>query len=131
MLHALDGQVRSTPEVLDLMWRRGAQAWGRTITLRPDVAAKALARFVALLSVARAPASTPEEPRPFVQVEVHQWARSVSRLVRGVLPWPKAEFQWDTVSAPDLRGGDGAHRARHHGYRGAVGEPVPARRVLP
>ncbi|MFF7899739.1 DEAD/DEAH box helicase [Streptomyces sp. NPDC088817] len=111
VLHALDGQVRPVPEVLDLMWRSGAQAWGRTITLRPEVAAKALARFVALLSVARDPASTPEKPRPFVQVEVHQWARSVSRLVRGVLPWPKAEFQWDTAGAPETAEGETARTA--------------------
>ncbi|MGH4029373.1 DEAD/DEAH box helicase [Actinomycetota bacterium Odt1-20B] len=105
VLHALDGQVRSVPEVLDLMWRSGAQSWGRTITLRPEVAATALARFVALLSVARDPESAPEKPRPFVQVEVHQWARSVSRVVRGVLPWPKAEFQWDVAGAPETSEG--------------------------
>ncbi|MFF6835737.1 DEAD/DEAH box helicase [Streptomyces sp. NPDC012438] len=101
VMHALDGQVRTVPEVLDLMWRRGAPSWGQAITRQPDVAASALARLVALLSVARDPASTPEKPRPFVQVEVHQWARSVSRLVRGVLPWPKAEFQWDSAGATD------------------------------
>jgi len=111
VLHALDGQVRPVPEVLDLMWRSGAQSWGRTITLRPEVAAKALARFVALLSVARDPASTPEKPRTFVQVEVHQWARSVSRLVRGVLPWPKAEFQWDAAGTPETSEGGAVHTA--------------------
>ncbi|WP_030542890.1 DEAD/DEAH box helicase [Streptomyces albus] len=111
VLHALDGQVRSVPEVLDLMWRSGAQSWGRTITLRPEVAAKAFARLVALLSVAHDPASAPEMPRPFVQVEVHQWARSVSRLVRGVLPWPKAEFQWDAAGAAESPEGGAAGTA--------------------
>ncbi|MEU9126116.1 DEAD/DEAH box helicase [Streptomyces sp. NPDC048506] len=103
VMQALDGRVRSVPEVLDMMWRRGAPSWGQAITRHPEVAASALARFVALLSVARDPASTPERPRPFVHVEVHQWARSVSRVVRGVLPWPKAEFQWDAAGSSDAK----------------------------
>ncbi|MEV8065874.1 DEAD/DEAH box helicase [Streptomyces sp. NPDC085995] len=108
---ALDGEVRTTGEVLDLMWRKGARSWGKTVTERPEVAASALARFVALLAVARDPESTPKRPRPLVQIEVHQWARSVSRLVRGVLPWPKAEFQWDAAGAADQQGARHARTA--------------------
>ncbi|MEU5170180.1 DEAD/DEAH box helicase [Streptomyces mutomycini] len=111
VMHALDGQVRTVPEVLDLMWRRGAFSWGQAITRQPEVAASALARLLALLSVARDPASTPERPRPFVQVEVHQWARSVSRVVRGVLPWPKAEFQWDSAGSAHHSGEQPARTA--------------------
>lgn len=103
---ALGGELRSVPETLDMVWRKGASSWAQTITRKPDTAASALSRFVALLSVARDPGSPPERPRPFVHIEVHQWARSVSRLVRGVLPWPKAEFQWDVAGTQDTLGSD-------------------------
>ncbi|MEU2254447.1 DEAD/DEAH box helicase [Nocardia xishanensis] len=105
VMRALDGQVATTAEILDLMWRHGASSWARRIASRPEIAATALARFVALLSVARDPASTPDRERPLVQVEVHQWVRSVSRILRGVSPWPRAEFRWDSAgsaSAPAL-----------------------------
>ncbi|WP_018638291.1 DEAD/DEAH box helicase [Parafrankia elaeagni] len=105
VMRSLDGGVHTGPEVLDMMWRIGAQSWVQTITRQPEVAAVALARFVALLSTARDPGSTAERPRPFVHVEVHQWARSVSRLVRGVLPWPKAEFRWDSAGVVDSHSG--------------------------
>lgn len=101
------GGVSSSEEVLGVMWRHNAHHWARTIAQQPEVAAKALARFVALLSVARAPESTPSRPRPLVHVEVHQWARAVSRVGRGVLPWPKAEFRWDTAGMLD--GHSGSH----------------------
>lgn len=107
---ALADGVKSSAEVLDVMWRAGAYSWGQAIATRPEQSADALARFIALLSIARDPASTPERPRPLVHVEVHQWARSVSRLLRGVLPWPKAEFRWDGADASDATGVD-AHRA--------------------
>jgi ATP-dependent helicase YprA (DUF1998 family) len=97
VMQALGGEVKTGDEVLDVMWRTGASSWARSITERPEQAAGALARFIALLSYARHPDSTPDEPRPFVHVEVHQWARSVTRLLRGVLPWPKAEFRWDVA----------------------------------
>jgi ATP-dependent helicase YprA (DUF1998 family) len=99
VLSAFDGTVRSYDEVLDVMRRSGARSWDEAITTRPQVAALALARFVALLSVARDPEAPAAISRPLVQVEVHQWARSVTRMLRGVLPWPKAEFAWDTAGA--------------------------------
>jgi ATP-dependent helicase YprA (DUF1998 family) len=101
VMKALDGQVRTSAEVLDLLWRSGAPSWAQAITRQPEVAAVALARVVALLSIARDPRSAGGSARPFVHVEVHQWARSVSRLVRGVLPWPRAEFRWDAPGATD------------------------------
>ncbi|MCP2243347.1 DEAD/DEAH box helicase [Lentzea aerocolonigenes] len=104
VMRSLDGEVRTGAEILDMMWRTGAQSWVQAITRQPEVAAGALARFIALLSIARDPESTPERPRPFAHVEVHQWARSVSRLVRGVVPWPKAEFRWDTAGTNDAHG---------------------------
>lgn len=99
MLALADGL--STPrQVLDKLWRAGAYSWGEAITRRPEQVIDALARFIALLSTARSPESTPERPLPFVHVEVHQWARAVSRLLRGVMPWPSAEFRWDTENTP-------------------------------
>ncbi|MEV4670852.1 DEAD/DEAH box helicase [Actinomadura sp. NPDC049382] len=99
VLKAFDGTARTYDEVLDVMRRSGAKSWDEAITTRPQIAASALTRFVGLLSVARDPESPAARERPLVQVEVHQWARSVTRMLRGVLPWPKAEFAWDTAGA--------------------------------
>lgn len=99
VLNAFDGTVRTYDEVLDVMRRSGARSWDEAITTRPQIAAVALTRFVALLAVARAPEAPAGMSRPLVQIEVHQWARSVTRMLRGVLPWPKAEFAWDTTGA--------------------------------
>ncbi|GAA2274648.1 DEAD/DEAH box helicase [Kitasatospora cystarginea] len=111
VMQSLGSGVKTSDEVLDVMWRSGAYSWGQAVATRPEQAADALARFVALLSIARDPESTPEEPRPLVHVEVHQWARSVSRLLRGVLPWPKAEFRWDSADASDASGVDAQRSA--------------------
>ncbi|HTJ70694.1 MAG TPA: DEAD/DEAH box helicase [Actinospica sp.] len=104
VMKALDGGVRTLPEVLEVMWREGAYSWGRTIAQRPQLAAEALAAFIALLSAARDPESTATSPMPLVHVESHQWARSVSRLLRGVTSWPKAEFRWDAADLADAHG---------------------------
>lgn len=112
VMQALDGEVKTGAEVLDVMWRAGAAGWAEAVARQPEKAAEALARFIALLSYARDPKSpVGEPPRPFVHIEVHQWARSVSRLLRGVLPWPKAEFRWDAAGAADASAGDGSRSA--------------------
>ncbi|MFB6501331.1 DEAD/DEAH box helicase [Streptomyces sp. NPDC002466] len=111
VMQALGGGVKTSAEVLDVMWRAGAAGWSQAVARQPEKAAEALARFVALLSYARDPKSSPSEPRPFVHIEVHQWARSVSRLLRGVLPWPKAEFRWDTAGAADASAADSGRTA--------------------
>ncbi|MEU8641853.1 DEAD/DEAH box helicase [Streptomyces sp. NPDC048674] len=111
VMQALDGEVKTSDEVLDVMWRAGAAGWAEAVARQPEKAAEALARFVALMSYARDPKSPPGEPRPFVHVEVHQWARSVSRLLRGVLPWPKAEFRWDAAGMADASATDGGRTA--------------------
>ncbi|GAA3796974.1 DEAD/DEAH box helicase [Streptomyces phyllanthi] len=111
VMQALDGEVKTSTEVLDVMWRAGAAGWAEAVARQPEKAAEALARFVALLSYARDPKSPPGEPRPFVHVEVHQWARSVSRLLRGVLPWPKAEFRWDVAGLADASATDSERAA--------------------
>ncbi|KOV12143.1 RNA helicase [Streptomyces sp. XY431] len=93
LLLTLNGELKSTPEVLDLLGWNGAASWDETIAFRPERAGEALARFVALLSYARADA----DGRPFVSIEVHQWVRSISRVLRGVLASGKAEFRWDSA----------------------------------
>ncbi|MEV3979308.1 DEAD/DEAH box helicase [Nonomuraea sp. NPDC049758] len=110
-MQALDGELKTSVEVLDMMWRAGAAGWAEAVALQPEKAAEALARFVALLSYARDPKSPPDEQRPLVHVEVHQWARSVSRLLRGVLPWPKAEFRWDVAGMADASATDNERMA--------------------
>ncbi|MEK8142308.1 hypothetical protein NKH18_06865 [Streptomyces sp. M10(2022)] len=90
-MHLRRGARRDAPQ--------RAKSWDEAITTRPQVAAVALARLVALLSMARDPDTPAGISRPFAQVEVHQWARSVTRMLRGVLPWPKAEFAWDMAGA--------------------------------
>ncbi|WP_432746123.1 DEAD/DEAH box helicase [Streptomyces sp. JH002] len=122
VLASLADGLRSAPDVLDALRQHGASSWGRSITERPGVSADALARLIALLSVARDPQSPPgERARPFVHVEVHQWARSVTRLLRGVLPWPRAEFRWDAADVRDERA-TAADRAApvHTGTSGQV-----------
>ena len=111
VMTALEPGLSSMDEVLDVMWREGAYSWGREIAQRPQLAAEALARFVALLSIARDPDSRLGHPRPLVHIEVHQWARAVSRLLRGILPWPRAEFRWDTADGADASGVDGDRMA--------------------
>ncbi len=101
VLMAFSGDLKDSSEVLDTMWRAGASGWAATITRQPEKAAEALARFVALLSHARQAGAKPGEVRSFVHVEVHQWARAVTRLLRGVLPWPRAEFRWDVAGNED------------------------------
>jgi replicative superfamily II helicase len=106
VMMALGGEVKSYDVILAEAWRHSAQSWSRAVAQDPELAAEALARFVALLSEARDPASDPLRPRPLVHVEVHQWARSVTRLLRGVLPWPHAEFRWDALDAADAHAVD-------------------------
>jgi hypothetical protein len=51
---------------------------------RPEVTARALARFVGLLAQARDPDAPAGSSRPLLNVEVHLWVRAVSRLLRAV-----------------------------------------------
>jgi len=60
VLKALDGQVRTSAEILPLLWRAGAPSWARAVTRQPDVAGRALAAFGLptvrhVVSVARTP----------------------------------------------------------------------------
>ncbi|GAA1376679.1 DEAD/DEAH box helicase [Catellatospora chokoriensis] len=88
LLESLGSAPRTFGEIIDVLPRKGMIGWG-ALSSRPDVTAKALVRFVGLLSMAR----NPDQPKlPLLNIEVHLWARAVSRLLRGV--GPVATFGW-------------------------------------
>ncbi|MDQ1304949.1 MAG: hypothetical protein QG671_778 [Actinomycetota bacterium] len=122
LLEILQDQALPAQDILDRLPRFGARAWGSASTTAPEVLAAALARFVGLLSLARVPHSYPPrnleaeeanteylpprpsrtapddeeqllaESSPVVQVQLHLWIRSVTRLQRAVSPEPR--FGW-------------------------------------
>ncbi|MER6062439.1 DEAD/DEAH box helicase [Streptomyces sp. NPDC001792] len=69
-----------------------SSAWRVTAVQDPEDAAKALARFIALISVARDPEAPDDQERPLLLVETHLWVRSLSRVLRFVSPEPV--FSW-------------------------------------
>ncbi|MGW6729942.1 DEAD/DEAH box helicase [Nocardia sp. NPDC055029] len=90
---------RTMTEILELLPKRGAYTWGAAIRDNPRKAAVALARFIALLSVAH----DPDNPgQPLFLIETHMWARAVSRLTRIVDPVPA--FAWE--GEPPVRDAD-------------------------
>ncbi|WP_162948433.1 DEAD/DEAH box helicase, partial [Streptomyces europaeiscabiei] len=90
VLEILDGSPRTMAEVLEVL-PRYAYHWGMAVQQNPAVAARALARYVALLSTAR----DPKNPgSPLLSIETHHWVRSVSRVLRGISA-ARAEFRWD------------------------------------
>lgn len=93
------GHPRTMGEILELLPKRGAYTWGATIRDNPRRAAAALARFIALLSMARDP-DNPQQP--LVLIETHIWARAVSRLTRVVDTVPA--FAWE--GEPPVREAD-------------------------
>ena len=90
------GDRPSTPgEILQTLPRH-AYTWGAAWQQSPERTAAALARFVALLSMAR----NPDKPtRPFLHIETHLWIRPLSRVVRSVGVNPA--FGWYGEAAPD------------------------------
>lgn len=90
VLEILDGSPRTMAEIMEVL-PRYAYHWGMAVQQNPAVAAQALARYVALLSMAR----DPDNPgRPLLSIEIHHWVRSVSRVLRGISA-ARAEFRWD------------------------------------
>ncbi|MEU0917215.1 DEAD/DEAH box helicase [Streptomyces cyaneofuscatus] len=69
-----------------------SSAWRVTAAQDPEIAAKALARFIALISVARDPGAPAGKDRPLLLVETHLWVRALSRVLRFVAPQPA--FSW-------------------------------------
>lgn len=90
VLAALGPQPRTLSEVIDVLPRKNATGWGSAMRTRPEITAKALARFVGLLALARDP-DAPD--RPLLNIETHLWVRAVSRLLRGVDH--DTTFGWD------------------------------------
>ncbi|MFJ6981812.1 MULTISPECIES: DEAD/DEAH box helicase [unclassified Streptomyces] len=66
--------------------------WRVTAAQNPEESAKALDRFIALISVARDPEAPADQERPLLLVETHLWVRSLSRVLRFVSSKPV--FSW-------------------------------------
>ncbi|MFC5953574.1 DEAD/DEAH box helicase [Streptomyces pratens] len=82
-------------------------AWRDMAVQDPERAARALARFVALISLARDPGAPAGKERPLLLVENHLWLRSLSRVLRFVAPEPV--FSWSdedqaALAEPDRDG---------------------------
>ncbi|PSK99013.1 uncharacterized protein DUF1998 [Murinocardiopsis flavida] len=98
LLDILSGGVMDLDLLLPRLPQRGAYTWGRAIKGTPQLAAEALARYIALLSTAR----DPDDPdSPLLTVEVHMWIRSVSRLLR-TIGTGRPAFSWHGEAAPAL-----------------------------
>ncbi|MEV8428280.1 DEAD/DEAH box helicase [Streptomyces chartreusis] len=116
VLEILDGTPKTLAEITEVL-PRYAYHWGVAVQQRPRLAARALARYVALLSYAR----DPEHPgRPLLSIEIHHWVRSVSRVLRGI-GVARAEFRWDderVTSRGALTHKDPGPAARRSPYAG-------------
>ncbi|MET8909532.1 DEAD/DEAH box helicase [Micromonospora sp. NPDC004551] len=89
VLDSLQTRPCTLDEIIDVLPRKNATGWGSAMRSRPVVTAKALARFVGLLSMAQ----NPQAPgRPLLNIETHLWVRAVSRLLRGTSHQPA--FGW-------------------------------------
>jgi ATP-dependent helicase YprA (DUF1998 family) len=103
VLAALGDAPRLLPEILELLPREGAREWGEALHRPSEQAASALARFVALLSLAR----DPQHPnRPLLTIETHLWVRAVSRLLRTVTREPAFWWDGEPLRGPDQSGAD-------------------------
>ncbi|MEF9885396.1 hypothetical protein [Streptomyces sp. P9-A4] len=90
-----------------------SSAWRVAAIQDPEIAAEALARFVALISVARDPDASADRERPLLLVETHLWVRSLSRVLRFVAPRPV--FSWsDTDQAAAAAVASAAQEERRH-----------------
>jgi len=101
VLTVLSGGPADIAGMLAKLPRVGAYVWGSAVRTHPVAAATALARFVALLSVARSPA---DPDRPLLHIEAHLWVRAVSRLMRRVGDAPA--FVWFGDEAEPDSGGN-------------------------
>jgi replicative superfamily II helicase len=94
LIEVLGDKPSTSNEILEDLPRRGAYSWGATFRQNPRAVATALARFTALLSVARAPGN-----QPFLHIETHLWIRPLSRVVRLISDRPA--FGWYGEAPPD------------------------------
>jgi ATP-dependent helicase YprA (DUF1998 family) len=117
VLTVLSGGPADLAGMLAKLPRHGAYVWGSAVRTHPVAAATALARFVALLSVARSPE---DGDRPLLHIEAHLWVRAVSRLMRRVGEVPA--FVWFGEEAEPDSGGNTV-------YPPPVGADVPTSSV--
>ena len=95
LIEVLGDQPSTSQEILEDLPRKGPYSWGAAFRQSPQTVAAALARFTALLSIARAP----DGNRPFLHVETHLWIRPLSRIVRLISDRPA--FGWYGGAAPE------------------------------
>ncbi|MEU6196729.1 DEAD/DEAH box helicase [Streptomyces sp. NPDC047061] len=110
LLHTKDAPLTAL-EVLEEF--DATSAWRAVAVQDPERAAAALARFVALISVARDPDAPADKERPLLLVETHLWLRALSRVLRFVSPEPV--FSWSDADQAAL-----AEQARADAERQAV-----------
>ncbi|BCL12371.1 DEAD/DEAH box helicase [Micromonospora sagamiensis] len=98
VLDSLQSRPGTLEEIIDVLPRKNATGWGSAMRTRPEVTAKALARFVGLLSMAQ----NPQAPgRPLLNIETHLWVRAVSRLLRGTSHQPAFGWYGEAPREPD------------------------------
>ncbi|WP_037801852.1 DEAD/DEAH box helicase [Streptomyces sp. NRRL F-5135] len=124
LTRALLASDRDRPLTADEVLRAFAEvpAWREGAARDPATAADALARFVALISEARAPDAPAGSERPLLLVETHMWLRAMSRVLRFVAPRPV--FSWpegEQVARPGGPARDSAVIAAQEERRRSVG----------
>jgi hypothetical protein len=92
LMDVLGDKPSTSDEILKTL-HRYAYNWGAAWQQSPERTAAALARFVALLSIAR------NGDRPFLHIETHLWVRPLNRVVRSVHQNPM--FGWYGEAAPE------------------------------
>jgi replicative superfamily II helicase len=95
LIEVLGDWPSTSHEILEELPRKGPYSWGAAFRQSPQMVAAALARFTALLSIARAQGGD----RPFLHVETHLWIRPLSRIVRLISDRPA--FGWYGGAAPE------------------------------
>ncbi|OPC84542.1 hypothetical protein B4N89_29710 [Embleya scabrispora] len=103
-------------------------AWRTAAAGQPEIAATALARFVALISVAHDPAAPAGRERPLLMIETHLWLRALSRVLRFVAPTPV--FSWSDADQAAATAVDVAPAALGNGRPPRADSPQEERRRL-
>ena len=133
VMSALADEVKTPSEIMDAMWRAGAYSWGKEIAQRPQLAAEALARFVALLV---------RGPRSRLHRRTSRARLSTSKCTSGREPCRDCYAECCPGRRPssagmlrdtfDVNGVDGdPDGASDHPDERTTGERVPAGGILP